>query len=74
VSVARDEERLETILKLMADIAGLSFDAFSSDADELDLTAYRPAAIRESAGRLSDDIKARHRTSHGGRSAAFATW
>jgi uncharacterized protein with HEPN domain len=64
VSVARDEERLETILKLMADIgrrlAGLTFDAFSADADEIDLTAYRLAAIGESAGRLSDDVKARH--------------
>jgi uncharacterized protein with HEPN domain len=64
VSVARDRDRLETILKVIGDLdrrlGGLDFDAFSGDCDEIDLTAYRLSVIGENANKLSDEIKARN--------------
>lgn len=64
MSVGRDEERLETILRLIADLdrrlAGMDFVTFSRNSDEIDLTAFRLAVIGENANKLSEAIKSRH--------------
>ena len=60
----RDAERLETILKVIADLDRrlglLDFAAFSADEDEIDLTAYRLSVIGQCARKLTDGIKERH--------------
>lgn len=61
---SRDAARLELILELIAHIerrlAGLTLASFAADRDEVDLTAYRLAAIGETANKLSSALKARH--------------
>lgn len=63
MSIERDRERLETILRVIADLdrrlGGLDFRTFASDGDEIDLTAFRLSVIGENATRLSAAIKAR---------------
>jgi uncharacterized protein with HEPN domain len=64
VSVGRDKARLETILRLIANLdrrlGGMDFVTFASDSDEIDLTAFRLAVIGENANKLSDAIKTRN--------------
>ena len=64
MSIERDQERLETILKIISDLdrrlGGLDFEKFSEDGDEIDLTAFRLSVIGETANKLSSEIKARH--------------
>jgi uncharacterized protein with HEPN domain len=64
VSAERDRERLEIILKAIADIerrlGAMDFDAFSGDVDEIDLTAFRLSVIGENANKLSEAVKARN--------------
>ncbi len=61
---AGDESHLEQILELIAHIdrrlSGLDRDRFSQDRDEVDLTAYRLAAIGEATQKLSAALKDRH--------------
>jgi len=51
MGVERDKERLETILRVIADVerrlGGMDFQAFSTDGDEIDLTAFRLSVIGE---------------------------
>lgn len=64
MSVERDRERLETILKIIADLdrrlGGLDFEKFLEDGDEIDLTAFRLSVIGETANKLPSEIKARY--------------
>ena len=64
MGIGRDKERLETILGVIADVerrlGGMDFKAFSGDRDEIDLTAFQLSVIGENAGKLPDDVKARH--------------
>jgi uncharacterized protein with HEPN domain len=64
LSAERDRERLETILRVIADLdrrlGGMDFRTFAGDGDEIDLTAFRLSVIGENANKLSDGIKARH--------------
>lgn len=61
---AGDVAHLEQIVELIGHIdrrlAGLDIDAFRQDRDEVDLTAYRLAAIGEATRKLSDALKERH--------------
>ena len=60
----RDTDRLELILELIDHIErrtdGLPRAQFIADKDEVDLTAFRLAAIGEEANKLSDEVKARN--------------
>lgn len=62
--MANDCERLTLILELIdlikARLAGVTFDAFRSDRDEIDLAAFRLAHVGELTNRLSDALKLRH--------------
>jgi uncharacterized protein with HEPN domain len=64
VSLERDRERLETIMRVISDLerrlGGMDFATFSGDGDEIDLTAFRLAVIGENANKLSAAIKARN--------------
>jgi uncharacterized protein with HEPN domain len=64
VSLERDEERLETILGVIADLerrlGGMDLRTFSGDRDEIDLTAFRLSVIGENANKLSEGVKARN--------------
>jgi uncharacterized protein with HEPN domain len=64
VSLEQDRERLETILRVIADLdrrlGSMDFRTFSGDGDEIDLTAFRLAVIGENANKLSRGIKARN--------------
>jgi uncharacterized protein with HEPN domain len=55
---------LELILELIDHIErrlkGSTLAQFAQDRDEVDLTAYRLAAIGEATNRLSDGLKQRH--------------
>ncbi len=63
-SIWRDSIHLEQILELIDHIDRrvdeLNFEQFEKDRDEIDLTAYRLAAIGEATRRLSSDLKSRH--------------
>jgi len=65
-SADRDADRLELILKVIADLdrrlGRLSPEQFADDGDERDLTAYRLSVIGENANKLSGALKARHPT------------
>ena len=60
----RDIDRLELILELIDHVErrtdGIARAQFEADKDEVDLTAFRLAAIGEEANKLSHEIKARH--------------
>ncbi len=60
---AGDAGHLEQILELIAHIdrrlSGLDRSRFAKDRDEVDLTAYRLAAIGEATRKLSPELKAR---------------
>jgi uncharacterized protein with HEPN domain len=60
----RDAARLELILELIDHIERrleeMTLPRFEQDRDEIDLTAYRLAAIGEATSRLSDGLKQRH--------------
>lgn len=60
----RDAERLEFILEMIgrleASMEHLSLASFVETPDEIDLAAFRLSQIGESAGRLGEEIKARH--------------
>lgn len=60
----RDAARLELILELIDHIErrlkGMTLARFAQDRDEVDLTAYRLAAIGETTNRLSGGLKRRH--------------
>lgn len=59
-----DSDRLELIVELIGHIqrrlAGKQWNAFLSDIDEIDLTAFRLLHIGEASRKLSDELKARH--------------
>jgi uncharacterized protein with HEPN domain len=63
---AGDAAHLEQILELIAHISrrldGLDQERFRHDRDEVDLTAYRLAAIGEATQKLSKALKERHPT------------
>ena len=63
-SPLRDEAHLELVLELILHIErrldDMPFDRFIVDRDEVDLTAYRLAAIGEATNRLSPALKSRH--------------
>jgi uncharacterized protein with HEPN domain len=58
----RDADRVDLILELIDHIVrrteGLSRDQFLQDRDEVDLTAFRLAAIGEEASKLTTELKA----------------
>ncbi len=60
----RDAARLELILELIDHIERrlkeMTLARFAQDRDEVDLTAYRLAAIGEATSRLSSGLKRRH--------------
>ena len=60
----RDPVHIETVLELIGHIRRRLEDAtrerFVQDRDEVDLTAYRLAAIGEATNRLSPALKERH--------------
>lgn len=60
----RDVDRLDQILELIDHIDrrmdGMSREDFLADRDEVDLTAFRLAAIGEATRKLSDELKSRH--------------
>jgi uncharacterized protein with HEPN domain len=60
----RDAARLELVLELIDHIErrleGMSLAQFAQDRDEVDLTAYRLAAIGEATNGLSGALKQRH--------------
>ena len=60
----RDAARLELVLELIDHIErrlkGLTLARFAQDRDEVDLTAYRLAAIGEATNRLSAALRQRH--------------
>lgn len=60
----RDAARLELILELIGHIQRrldeMTLEQFVRDRDEVDLTAYRLAAIGETTNRLSMELKMRH--------------
>ena len=60
----RDIDRLELILELIDHVErrtdGMARAKFVADKDEVDLTAFRLAAIGEEANKLSHEIKARN--------------
>ena len=60
----RDAARLELILELIEHIErrleDMTLARFAQDRDEVDLTAYRLAAIGEATNRLSAELKQRH--------------
>ncbi len=60
----RDAVRLELIQELIGHIdrrmTGITLASFAADRDEVDLTAYRLAAIGEATNKLSGALKARH--------------
>ncbi len=62
--IDRNLDRLELILELIAHVvrrtADISKADFLSDRDEVDLTAFRLAAIGETSSKLTDDLKSRH--------------
>jgi uncharacterized protein with HEPN domain len=59
-----DRDGCELVLELIAHIerriAGRTFDEFSRDKDEIDLTSYRIAVIGETTNRFTSELKARH--------------
>ena len=61
---ARDRANLELVLELIAHITrrldDMTLERFVADRDEVDLTAYRLAAIGEATRKLSPDLKDRH--------------
>lgn len=60
----RDLDLLDLSLEMVAHLdrrlTGLDYLGFSSDRDEIDLTAYRLAVIGEATSKLSDGLKSRH--------------
>ena len=54
------EDLLELVQRVQASVAGKSLEAFTADQDCYDANAFRLAAIGESTGRLSDELKGRH--------------
>ena len=64
MTIERDRQRLETILRVVADIdrrlGGMDFNTFSGDGDEIEPTAFRLSVIGENANKLSKEIKARN--------------
>jgi len=60
----RDIDRLELILELIDHLErrtdSMPRAAFLADKDEVDLTAFRLAAVGEEANKLSSAVKARH--------------
>lgn len=64
MSFDRDRARLETILRVIADLdrrlRDMDFVTFSEDGDEIDRTAFRLSVIGENANKLSEAMKARN--------------
>lgn len=51
---------MRVIADLERRLGDMDFEAFSSDGDEIDLTAFRLSVIGENANKLSKEIKARY--------------
>ena len=62
--IDRDIDRLELIIELIDHVErrteGMARTRFLADKDEVDLTAFRMAAIGEEANKLSREIKDRN--------------
>jgi uncharacterized protein with HEPN domain len=62
--IRQDFYRLELILRMIGHLhrrlGPLSIEAFLTDVDEIDLTAFRLSVIGEATSKLSDDVKSRN--------------